>query len=107
MRRPPPRCATSWTPPGRCVRNCPAEAGCRAGPAPGSAAPGRPFRVRRRLSALAWTRPGPLPGRSRDEEDVMKGKVAFALGAVVGYVLGSRAGREHYEKIKDQAKALR
>lgn len=36
----------------------------------------------------------------------MKGKVAFALGAVVGYVLGSRAGREHYEKIKDQAKAL-
>jgi len=36
----------------------------------------------------------------------MKGRVAFIVGAAVGYVLGSRAGREHYDKLKEQAKAL-
>ena len=30
----------------------------------------------------------------------MKGKLAFLLGAAVGYVLGTRAGRERYEQIK-------
>ena len=30
----------------------------------------------------------------------MKGKVAFVLGAAVGYVLGTRAGRERYAQIK-------
>ncbi|NLA66164.1 MAG: YtxH domain-containing protein [Leucobacter sp.] len=30
----------------------------------------------------------------------MKGKIAFVIGAAVGYVLGSRAGRERYEQIK-------
>lgn len=35
----------------------------------------------------------------------MKGKVAFVLGAAVGYVLGARAGRARYEKIKSGAKA--
>ena len=30
----------------------------------------------------------------------MKGKIAFVLGAAVGYVLGSRAGRGRYEQIK-------
>lgn len=30
----------------------------------------------------------------------MKGKVGFVLGAVVGYVLGTRAGRARYEQIK-------
>lgn len=30
----------------------------------------------------------------------MKGKIAFVLGAAVGYVLGTRAGRERYEQIK-------
>lgn len=30
----------------------------------------------------------------------MKGKAAFILGAGVGYVLGTRAGRAQFEKIK-------
>lgn len=33
----------------------------------------------------------------------MKGKIAFVLGAAVGYVLGSRAGRARYEQIKSGA----
>ena len=36
----------------------------------------------------------------------MRGKIAFVLGAAVGYVLGSRAGRERYEQIKRGAKTL-
>lgn len=36
----------------------------------------------------------------------MKGKIAFVLGATVGYVLGSRAGRERYEQIKRGATKL-
>lgn len=36
----------------------------------------------------------------------MKGKVAFVLGAAVGYVLGSRAGRARYEQIKRGAQAI-
>lgn len=36
----------------------------------------------------------------------MKGKALFILGAAVGYILGSRAGREHYEKVKAQAKEV-
>lgn len=36
----------------------------------------------------------------------MKGKIAFVLGAAVGYVLGSRAGRERYEQIKNGAQTL-
>lgn len=36
----------------------------------------------------------------------MKGKIAFVLGAAVGYVLGTRAGRERYEQIKRGAEAL-
>lgn len=35
----------------------------------------------------------------------MRGKVAFVLGAAVGYVLGSRAGRERYEQIKRGTRA--
>ncbi|MFV0252579.1 MAG: YtxH domain-containing protein [Beutenbergiaceae bacterium] len=30
----------------------------------------------------------------------MKGKVAFIIGAGLGYVLGTRAGREQYDKLK-------
>lgn len=30
----------------------------------------------------------------------MKGKIGFVLGAALGYVLGSRAGRARYEQIK-------
>lgn len=31
----------------------------------------------------------------------MKGKLLLLAGAAVGYVLGTRAGRERYEQIKD------
>jgi len=30
----------------------------------------------------------------------MKGKIAFVIGAALGYVLGARAGRARYEQIK-------
>ena len=32
----------------------------------------------------------------------MKGKVGLVIGLSVGYVLGTRAGRERYEQIKTQ-----
>lgn len=35
----------------------------------------------------------------------MKGKLAFILGAGVGYFLGTKAGREQYEKIKASARS--
>lgn len=37
----------------------------------------------------------------------MAGKISFALGAAVGYVLGARAGRDRYEQLKAQADSLR
>lgn len=33
----------------------------------------------------------------------MKGKILFVAGAAVGYVLGARAGRQSYERIKSRA----
>lgn len=36
----------------------------------------------------------------------MKNKLVFATGIAVGYVLGSRAGRESYEKLKAKADEL-
>ncbi|BDV32128.1 hypothetical protein [Microbacterium terricola] len=33
----------------------------------------------------------------------MRGKVGIVIGLAAGYVLGSRAGRERYEQIKEQA----
>ncbi|SFJ66485.1 YtxH domain-containing protein [Cellulomonas sp. KH9] len=33
----------------------------------------------------------------------MKGKLAFVVGAGVGYLLGTRAGRQQFEKIKGWA----
>ena len=33
----------------------------------------------------------------------MKGKLALIVGGAVGYVLGTRAGKERYEQIKTQA----
>ncbi|MFN3708585.1 YtxH domain-containing protein [Microcella sp.] len=33
----------------------------------------------------------------------MRGKILFATGLAVGYVLGTRAGRERYEQIKKAA----
>jgi hypothetical protein len=37
----------------------------------------------------------------------MKGRVALLTGGAIGYVLGTRAGRERYEQIKTQAQRLR
>jgi hypothetical protein len=36
----------------------------------------------------------------------MKGKITLLVGGAVGYVLGSRAGRQRYEQIKSQAQSL-
>lgn len=36
----------------------------------------------------------------------MKGKAGFVLGAGVGYVLGTRAGRQQYERIVRGARAV-
>ena len=36
----------------------------------------------------------------------MRGKVGFVLGAALGYVLGTRAGRARYEQIKRGAVAV-
>lgn len=36
----------------------------------------------------------------------MKGKLLLATGVAVGYVLGSRSGRESYEGLKRQAKDI-
>ncbi len=36
----------------------------------------------------------------------MRGKVGFVLGAALGYVLGTRAGRARYEQIKRGANAV-
>ncbi|WP_212275329.1 hypothetical protein [Agromyces salentinus] len=36
----------------------------------------------------------------------MKGKVLFVVGLGVGYVLGTRAGRERYEQIKGAAESV-
>jgi hypothetical protein len=33
----------------------------------------------------------------------MKGKIALVAGTAVGYVLGTRAGRERYEQMKGKA----
>ncbi|MCY0925737.1 YtxH domain-containing protein [Streptomyces sp. H27-H1] len=36
----------------------------------------------------------------------MRYKVTFAVGLAVGYVLGTRAGRERYEQLKKSAREL-
>ncbi|GAA1516750.1 type IV secretory pathway TrbL component [Agromyces terreus] len=36
----------------------------------------------------------------------MKGKVLFVVGLGVGYVLGTRAGRQRYEQIKEAAESV-
>lgn len=36
----------------------------------------------------------------------MKGKLILLAGAAVGYVLGTRAGRQRYEQLKGRADAL-
>lgn len=36
----------------------------------------------------------------------MKGKILFVAGLATGYVLGSKAGRQAYERIKSQASGI-
>lgn len=36
----------------------------------------------------------------------MRGKAAFVVGGLVGYVLGTRAGREKFDKIRLQARRV-
>ena len=36
----------------------------------------------------------------------MRGKMMFLAGLAAGFVLGSRAGREKYEELRDSAKKL-
>lgn len=36
----------------------------------------------------------------------MKGKIALVAGAAVGYVLGTKAGRQRYEQIKSNVESL-
>lgn len=36
----------------------------------------------------------------------MRGKISLLAGGAIGYVLGTRAGRERYEQIKTQAQGL-
>jgi hypothetical protein len=36
----------------------------------------------------------------------MKGKITLLAGGAIGYVLGTRAGRQRYDQIKAQAQSL-
>ena len=36
----------------------------------------------------------------------MRGKTAFLVGGVIGYVLGTRAGREQFERVAGQARRV-
>jgi len=40
------------------------------------------------------------------QEVPVKGKILFAAGLATGYVLGSKAGRQAYERIKSQASEI-
>lgn len=40
------------------------------------------------------------------EVQIVKNKLVLLTGVAVGYVLGARAGREQYDKIREQAQSL-
>jgi hypothetical protein len=56
--------------------------------------------ARRRVPAA------PLPPLSQRRSSNMRRKLGLAIGLAAGYVLGTRAGRERYEQIAQQARQL-
>jgi len=42
----------------------------------------------------------------KEQEHSMKGKLLFGIGAAAGYVLGSRSGRQAYDKLKTRSAEL-
>jgi len=47
-----------------------------------------------------------IPKLEYISEAVMRGKIMFIFGLAVGYLLGTRAGRERYEQIKAGAEKV-
>jgi hypothetical protein len=47
-----------------------------------------------------------MPKMEYNSEASMRGKILFLFGLAVGYVLGTRAGRERYEQIKAGAEKV-
>jgi hypothetical protein len=47
-----------------------------------------------------------MPKMEYNLEAAMKGKILFVFGLALGYVLGTRAGRERYEQIKAGAEKV-
>jgi len=47
-----------------------------------------------------------VPGGTTEGRHIVRGKILFATGIAIGYVLGARAGRQRYEEIKAQASKL-
>jgi hypothetical protein len=46
------------------------------------------------------------PSTEHSKELIVKGKITLLVGGAVGYVLGTRAGRERYDEIVSQARGL-
>jgi hypothetical protein len=47
-----------------------------------------------------------MPKLEYKSEAAMRGKILFVFGVALGYVLGTRAGRERYEQIRAGAKKV-
>lgn len=52
-------------------------------------------------------RAGLPPGRCREYGPAMSFRITLALGFAIGYVLGSKAGRQRYEQIMRTARKIR